>query len=148
MINVMFVCHGNICRSPMAEFLFRDIANQRGLGSNFHIASSATSTEEIGNPVHYGTRNKLKEYGISTEGKHAIQLTKKDYDKYDYLIGMDQRNIINMNRIVGSDPKQKIKRLLDFTSNSRDIADPWYTGNFDQTYDDIYEGCEALLDYI
>lgn len=148
MINVMFTCHGNICRSPMAEFLFRDMVNKRGLGSIFHIASSATSTEEIGNPVHYGTRNKLREHGISTEGKYAIQLTKKDYDKYDYLIGMDQRNIINMNIIVGSDPKHKIKRLLDFTLNSRDIADPWYTGNFDQTYDDIYEGCEALLGYI
>ncbi|GAA4291686.1 low molecular weight protein-tyrosine-phosphatase [Anaerocolumna aminovalerica] len=148
MINVMFVCHGNICRSPMAEFLFRDIVTKKGLGGDFHIASSATSTEEIGNPVHYGTRNKLNEYGISTKGKYAVQLTRKDYDKYDYLIGMDQRNIININKIVGSDGKNKVKKLLDFTANSRDIADPWYTGDFDQTYRDIYEGCEALLDYI
>ncbi len=148
MINVMFVCHGNICRSPMAEFLFRDIVTKKGLGGDFHIASSATSTEEIGNPVHYGTRNKLNEYGISTKGKYAVQLTRKDYDKYDYLIGMDQRNIININKIVGSDGKNKVKKLLDFTVNSRDIADPWYTGDFDQTYRDIYEGCEALLDYI
>lgn len=148
MINVMFVCHGNICRSPMAEFLFRDIVNKKGLGDHFHIASSATSTEEIGNPVHHGTRNKLNEYGISTKGKYAIQLTEKDYDKYDYLIGMDQRNIININKIVGSDRRNKVRKLLDFTSRSRDIADPWYTGDFDQTYRDIYEGCEALLDYI
>ena len=148
MINVMFVCHGNICRSPMAEFLFRDIVTKKGLGGDFYIASSATSTEEIGNPVHYGTRNKLNEYGISTKGKYAVQLTRKDYDKYDYLIGMDQRNIININKIVGSDGKNKVKKLLDFTANSRDIADPWYTGDFDQTYRDIYEGCEALLDYI
>ena len=148
MINVMFVCHGNICRSPMAEFLFRDIVTKKGLGGDFHIASSATSTEEIGNPVHYGTKNKLNEYGISTKGKYAVQLTRKDYDKYDYLIGMDQRNIININKIVGSDGKNKVKKLLDFTANSRDIADPWYTGDFDQTYRDIYEGCEALLDYI
>lgn len=148
MINIMFVCLGNICRSPMAEFLFRDMVNKRGLGNHFHIASSATSTEEIGNPVHHGTRNKLIQYGISTKGKYAIQLSKKDYDQYDYLIGMDQRNIINMNKIVGSDPENKIKRLLDFTLEGRDIADPWYTGNFDQTYDDIYEGCEALLDHI
>jgi len=132
----------------MAEFLFRDMVNKRGLGNHFHIASSATSTEEIGNPVHHGTRNKLIQYGISTKGKYAIQLSKKDYDQYDYLIGMDQRNIINMNKIVGSDPENKIKRLLDFTLEGRDIADPWYTGNFDQTYDDIYQGCEALLDHI
>jgi len=144
----MFVCHGNICRSPMAEFLFRDIVTKKGLGGDFHIASSATSTEEIGNPVHYGTRNKLNEYGISTKGKYAVQLTRKDYDKYDYLIGMDHRNIININKIAGSDGKSKAKKLLDFTANSRDIADPWYTGDFDQTYRDIYEGCEALLDYI
>ena len=124
------------------------MVNKRGLGNHFHIASSATSTEEIGNPVHHGTRNKLIQYGISTKGKYAIQLSKKDYDQYDYLIGMDQRNIINMNKIVGSDPENKIKRLLDFTLEGRDIADPWYTGNFDQTYDDIYEGCEALLDHI
>jgi protein-tyrosine phosphatase len=121
---------------------------KRGLGNCFHIASSATSTEEIGNPVHYGTRNKLNEYGISTKGKYAIQLTRKDYDKYDYIIGMDQRNIININKILGSDRKNKVKKLLDFTSGSGDIADPWYTGDFDQTYHDIYEGCQALLDYI
>lgn len=148
MINVMFVCHGNICRSPMAEFVFRDMVQKRGLGNSFQIASAATSTEEIGNPVHHGTMNKLKQYGLSVDGKYAIQLGKKDYEKYDYLIGMDQRNITNMNRIVGFDPMNKICRLLDFTGNSRDIADPWYTGNFDRTYDDIVEGCEALLEFI
>lgn len=128
MINILFVCHGNICRSPMAEFVLRDMVNKRGLGQQFSIASAATSTEEIGNPVHRGTRDKLKAYGISVEGKWAVQLVKKDYEKYDYLIGMDERNVTNMNRILGSDPKGKISRLLDFTKRPGDIADPWYTG--------------------
>ena len=144
----MFVCHGNICRSPMAEFVFKNIVNNRGLSDIFYISSSATSTEEIGNPVHYGTKNKLKEYGISSDGKYAIQLCKGDYDKYDYLLGMDSYNIKNMHRILGRDNSNKICRLLDFTVNPRDIADPWYTGNFNLTYNDICEGCEALLDFI
>lgn len=148
MIRVMFVCHGNICRSPMAEFVFKDLVKKRGLEDLFIIESSATSTEEIGNPVHRGTRNKLNEYGISTEGKRAVQLSKRDYDKYDYLIAMDEWNIRNMQRILGHDPKKIVFRLLDFTDKSRDIADPWYTGNFDQTYSDIYQGCKSLLDYI
>lgn len=148
MINVLFVCHGNICRSPMAEFVFRDMVKKRGLGDAFHIASAATSTEEIGNPVHHGTRNKLKQHGIGVDGKYAVQLSKKDYEKYDYLIGMDQRNIINMKRILNSDPQNKIFRFLDITNSPRDIADPWYTGDFDRTYDDVVEGCEALLKHI
>lgn len=148
MKKVLFVCHGNICRSPMAEFVFKEMVNSNGLSDSFYIASAATSAEELGNPVHYGTRNKLKEYGISTEGKCAVQLKKQDYDKFDYLIGMDERNIVNMKRIVGADPLRKISRLLEFSGESRDIADPWYTGNFDQTYNDVYKGCQALFNFI
>lgn len=148
MIRVMFVCHGNICRSPMAEFVFRNMVEERGLSHLFYIASSATSTEEIGNPVHHGTRKKLREHGISVEGKTAAQLKKADYQKYDYLIGMEQVNIKNMQRILGQKDAKKIRRLLDFSDRPRDIADPWYTGNFDETYEDVYEGCAALLETI
>lgn len=148
MIKILFVCHGNICRSPMAEFVMKDIAKRENAAADFLIASAATSSEEIGNPVHYGTRNKLKQYGISTEGKYAVKLTRSDYQKYDYLIGMETRNIINMKRIVGEDTDGKIFRLLDFTDSPKDIADPWYTGNFDITYDEVKMGCEALFAYI
>ena len=148
MIKVLFICHGNICRSPMAEFVFKDMVQKNGLGDRFHIASAATSREEIGNPVHYGTTRKLKEFGISTAGKYAVQLTKKDYQKYDYIIGMEYRNIRNIDRIIGSDPEHKVYSLLDFSDRARDIADPWYTGNFDRTYEDIKEGCECFLNYL
>lgn len=148
MIKVLFVCHGNICRSPMAEFVLKDMVEKMGLKDSFLIGSSATSREEIGNPVHHGTRNKLKEYGISTKGKYAVQLNKKDYEKYDYFLGMDDWNISNMKRILGKDPDKKIYKLLDFTGSSRDIADPWYTGNFDKTYEDVYQGCEAFLKHV
>ncbi|MBO5056491.1 MAG: low molecular weight phosphotyrosine protein phosphatase [Lachnospiraceae bacterium] len=148
MIKVLFICHGNICRSPMAEFILKDMVKKKNKEASFYIASAATSTEEIGNPVHHGTRNKLAQYGISTAGKYARQMTKKDYAEYDYLIGMDDWNIRNMLRITGGDPEQKIKKLLEFAGSSRDIADPWYTGNFDVTYDDIVEGCEAFLAYL
>lgn len=148
MIKILFVCHGNICRSPMAEFVMKDIVKRENAAADFLIASAATSSEEIGNPVHYGTRNKLKQYGISTEGKYAVKLTRSDYQKYDYLIGMETRNIINMKRIVGEDTDGKIFRLLDFTDSPKDIADPWYTGNFDITYDEVKIGCEALFAYI
>ncbi|NBJ92195.1 low molecular weight protein-tyrosine-phosphatase [Parablautia muri] len=148
MIKILFVCHGNICRSPMAEFVLKDMVNKKGLTDNFHIASAATSTEEIGNPVHYGTRNKLASYGISTAGKIAIRMKKQDYKAYDYLIGMDDWNIQNMQKITGGDPDRKIYKLLEFAGSSRDIADPWYTGNFDITYEDIVEGCEAFLKMI
>ena len=147
-IKILFVCHGNICRSPMAEFLLKSMVQEKGISDQFYIASAATSTEEIGNPVHYGTRKKLSEFGISCNGKYAVQMTRADYDRYDYLIGMDQWNIRNMQRIAGKDEKGKIRRLLDFTDHPRDIADPWYTGNFDITYEDIREGCEALLRYL
>jgi len=143
----MFVCHGNICRSPMAEFVLKDMVEKRGLKDQFIITSSATSTEEIGNPVHHGTRNKLKEYGISTAGKTAVQLRKKDYVSYDFILGMEQRNVVNILRILGDDNKNKVKRLLDYSSHPRDIADPWYTGDFDKTYADVVEGCEALLQF-
>ena len=139
---------GKVCRSPMAEFVFKDMVKKSGCADQFYIASAATSTEEIGNPVHRGTRQKLKEFGISTEGKYAVQLRKSDYEKYDYLIGMDTANIRNMNRIAGGDPEGKIYKLMSFAGVSRDIADPWYTGNFDETYDDIVEGCEAFLKYL
>lgn len=148
MIKVLFICLGNICRSPMAEFVFRDMVQKRGLADRFHIASAATSSEELGNPVHRGTTEKLKEYGISTKGKYAVQLKKKDYQEYDYLIGMEYRNIRGIQRIIGSDSEHKVSMLLDFTGNPRDSADPWYTGNFDKTYDDILEGCEGFLNYL
>lgn len=148
MIKVLFVCHGNICRSPMAEFILKDMVKKKGLSDNFYIASAATSSEEIGNPVHYGTRNKLSTYGISTAGKTATRMKKQDYKAYDYLIGMDDWNIRNMQRITGGDPEHKIYKLLEFAGSMRDIADPWYTGNFDVTYDDIVEGCTAFLEMI
>lgn len=146
MIKILFVCHGNICRSPMAEFVMKDIVNNAGMSDKFHIASCATSTEEIGNPVHYGTKRKLAEVGISCEGKRAVQLTKKDYDEYDMLIAMDEMNIRNIMRIIKSDPKNKVSLLLAHSDENRSIADPWYTGNFDNTYNDILKGCTALFE--
>lgn len=145
MPKVLFICHGNICRSPMAEFVFKDMVRKAHLSDKFEIASAATSTEEIGNPVHPGTRRKLAQYGISVSGKYARQMTKGDYVHYDYLIGMDKWNIRNMMRIIGSDPEKKVYTLLSFAGRDDEIADPWYTGNFDETYDDVYEGCQALL---
>ena len=147
-IKILFVCHGNICRSPMAEFVFRDLVEKKGMAERFYVASAATSMEEIGNPVHRGTREKLRQYGISTAGKYAVQLKKGDYERYDYILGMERWNIVNIMKILRQDPEGKIKRLLDFSCNPRDIADPWYTGNFDVTYDVISEGCQALLEYI
>jgi protein-tyrosine phosphatase len=148
MVKIMFVCHGNICRSPMAEFVFRHMVKDRNHLDKFYIASSATSREEIGNSVHFGTKTKLKEVGISCVGKIAVQLTQKDYEIYDYILCMESYNIKNALRIVGDDKDGKVRRLLDFSTNPRDIADPWYTGNFDETYKDIKEGCAALLEHI
>ena len=149
MIKILFVCHGNICRSPIAEFVMKDLIAQSDLSTSFRIASAATSSEEIwngiGNPVYPPAKAVLAEHGISCAGKRAIQLTRADYDKYDYLIGMDSANIRNMHRILGGDPDGKITKLLSFAGSDRDIADPWYTGNFDETYRDVLEGCEALL---
>lgn len=145
MIKILFVCHGNICRSPMAEFVLKDLVRKTGAENSFYIASAATSTEEIGNPVHPGTRKILASLGISTEGKCAIQMKKSDYEKYDYLIGMDDWNIRNMKKITGGDPEHKIKKLLEFAGQKSDIADPWYTGDFESTYRDVLEGCKSLL---
>jgi protein-tyrosine phosphatase len=145
MIKVIFVCLGNICRSPMAEFVLKDMVSKAGLADQFEIASAGTSSEEYGNPVHSGTRIKLQEYGISVAGKTAVQLQASDYGKYDYIIGMEQRNLAGIRRICGEDTQGKVYRMLDFSENPRDISDPWYTGNFDSTYEDIREGCEAFL---
>ena len=149
MIKILFVCHGNICRSPMAEFVMKDMVKRQGLAEQFYIASAATSTEEIrnsvGNPVYPPAKHKLAEHGISCEGKRAVQLQRSDYAKYDYLIGMDSANIRNMHRILGGDPENKIRKLLSFAGSDRDISDPWYTGDFDATFRDATEGCEALL---
>ncbi len=148
MIKILFVCHGNICRSPMAEFILKDMVQKMNMEKEFYIASAATSTEEIGNDIHYGTRRKLKEMGIPFSPRAAVQIKDSDYDKYDYIIGMDSANIYNIRRIMGNDPEKKIYRLLEFAGINRDIADPWYTGNFDETYEDVVLGCRSLLDMI
>lgn len=148
MKKTLFVCHGNICRSPMAEFLLKDLVAKGHYQNQYEIASAATSTEEIGNPVYPPVRRLLKSLGIEPSAKRARQMTKRDYMDYDYLIAMDANNIRNMMRILGSDEDHKVFRLLDFTDNPRNIADPWYTGNFDETYRDIMEGLEVLLSKI
>lgn len=150
MIRIMFVCHGNICRSPMAEFIFRDMIKRKGLENEFFVASSATSTEEIwgdiGNPVYPPAKAELAKHGISCEGKRAVQLKKSDYDKYDFFIGMDSMNIRNMYRILGNDSGGKIRKLMEYTDRGGDVADPWYSGRFDVAYRDIYDACEGLLE--
>lgn len=152
MIRVLFVCLGSICRSPMAEFIMKSIVSERSLSDRFYIASAATSTEEIwngvGNPVYPPAKRELAKHGISCEGKRAVQITKADYGKYDYILGMEERNIRNILRIVGKDPEHKVKLLLDYSDHPRDIADPWYTGNFESTYRDVVEGCEGFLLYL
>lgn len=147
MYKILMVCHGNICRSPMAEFVLRDMLKKRGI-EGVEVASAATSTEEIGNGVHRGTRAILHSLGIDCSFKRARQMTRTDYAEYDLLLGADSRNIINMKRISGADGEGKILRLLDFTSHPRDISDPWYTGDFDTTYADVKEGCEALIAWL
>ena len=146
MTKILFVCLGNICRSPMAEFIMRDLVRQRGLEAAFEIASAATSDEELGNPVYPPARRMLASHGIDCGGKRAVQLCRADYDRYDWLLGMEAANIRRMRAICGGDPEGKIARLLDGTPNPRDIADPWYTGDFQSTWDDLVEGCTALLD--
>ena len=148
MKKIMFVCHGNICRSPMAEFILKDMVSRRGIAENFVIESSATSTEEIwngiGNPVYPPARAELKKHGIDLGSKRAVQLQRDDYGKYDLFIGMDSANIRNMNRILGGDPEDKIRKLMDYTARGGDVADPWYSDRFDIAYRDIYDGCEGL----
>ena len=149
MTKILFICHGNICRSPMAEMVLKDMIRKQHLESQFYINSAATSREEIGNGVHYGTRRKLQQEGIPCSDHRAVQVTKADYDKYDYLIVMDSHNIRNLMRIIGDDPDNKVSMLLDFTERKgQSIADPWYTGNFDETYKDVVEGCDGLLTYL
>ena len=143
--NILFVCHGNICRSPMAEFVMKELVRKAGREDEFYIESAATSTEEIGNAVYPPARRKLAEHGISAAGKTARQLTRGDYVRFDLLVGMDSWNIRNMNAICGGDPEGKICRLLDFTSRPGDVADPWYTGDFETTWRDVLEGCQAIL---
>ena len=145
MIKILFVCHGNICRSPMAEFIMKDLVQKAGLAAEFHIESAATSREELGNPVYPPARRKLAEHGISCAGHAARQLTKRDYDTFDLLIGMDRANLQNMRRICGGDPEGKLSLLLEHAGWSGDVADPWYTGDFEATWRDALEGCEALL---
>jgi protein-tyrosine phosphatase len=151
-VKILFVCHGNICRSPMAEFVLKDMVQKKGLEHQFHIESRATSSEEIwggrGNPVYPPARRMLAKHGISCDGKEAQRLTKADYEDYDYLIGMDRENLRGMQRILGGDPEGKISLLLDHTNRPGSVADPWYTGDFETTYRDVEEGCEGLLDEI
>jgi len=144
MIKILFVCHGNICRSPMAEFVMKDMVEKRGIAHKYEIASCATSTEELGNSVYPPARAKLAENGISCKGKTARQMTKEDYHNFDYIIGMDSYNIRNILRIIGADTEDKVCKLLDF-ANGGDIADPWYTGNFEDTFRDVVAGCKGLL---
>lgn len=148
-IKILFVCHGNICRSTMSEYVMKYLIDQAGLASEFYIDSAATSREEIGNGVHHGTRQKLKEVGIPCGNHRARQMMRRDYEEFDYIIGMDAWNIRNIMRIIGSDPEKKVSMLLDFTDRpGTEIADPWYTGNFDATYDDVLEGCTGLLEHL
>ena len=148
MIKVLFVCHGNICRSTMAQSVLTYMVKQRHMENNFYIESAATSREEIGNTPHYGTVDKLRKEGIPVVPHRAVQMTKADYEKYDYLIGMDTANIRNMNRICDGDPEGKIYKLLTFAGKGRDVADPWYTGDFDATYRDVSEGLEGFLTFL
>ena len=145
MIKVLFVCHGNICRSPMAEFVMKDIVAKAGLSAEFEIASAATSTEEIGNSVYPPARRKLAEHGISCEGKTARQLTRKDYESYDLLIAMDHNNLRNLRRMLGEDTENKIHLLMEYTDRPGEVADPWYTGDFEETWQDVLAGCTGLL---
>lgn len=150
MTKIMFVCHGNICRSPMAEFIFKKMLDEKGISSEFLVASSATSTEEIswngiGNPVYPPARAELKKHGIDCGGKRAVQLKREDYENYDLFIGMDSNNIRNMHRIFGEDRENKIRKLMDYTNQGGDVADPWYSDRFDIAYRDIFDGCKGLL---
>ena len=144
-IKVLFVCHGNICRSPMAEFILKDMVKKEGIDKKFEICSAATSTEEIGNPVYPPAKAKLAEHGIFCEGKTAVQMTKADYEYYDYIIAMDRYNLHNMKRFVGNDEKKKVSLMMDYTNRHGDVADPWYTGDFETAWNDICEGCKGFL---
>ena len=146
--KILFVCHGNICRSPMAEFVMKHLVEERGLQERFEIASAATSTEEIGNPMYPPARRKLAEHGIGCQGKTARQMTMEDYCYYDLIIVMDRSNVRNLRRLLGEDTEGKVHLLMDYTTRPGEVADPWYTGNFDATWRDVLEGCEGLLEYL
>ena len=148
MIKIMFACHGNICRSTMAEFVMKDIVKNNGMENDFLICSSATSTEEIGSDTHWGTKKILDEMGVPYTKRQAVQLKKSDYENYDFIIGMDSANMRNINRIIGYDKDNKTHKLLSFAHIDRDVADPWYTRDFDATWDDVTEGCQGLFEYI
>ena len=148
MIKILFVCHGNICRSPMAEFVMKDMVKRRGIAGEFEIASAAVSAEELGNPVYPPAKRKLAEHGISCAGKTAWQMTKADYRRWDMLICMDRSNLRRMERICGGDSEGKMSLLLDYSDHPRDVADPWYTGDFDATWRDVCDGCEGLLRHL
>ena len=145
MKKILFVCHGNICRSPMAEFVFKKIVADNGASDRYFVESRATSAEELGNPVYPPAKRELLKHGITCDGKTAIRLTRADYDKYDLIIGMDERNIRNMLLLFGSDPEGKIRKMMTFAGQSADVADPWYSGEFDVTYRDVLVACEALF---
>lgn len=147
-MRILFVCHGNICRSPMAEFVLKDLAQKRGVADGLHIESAATTNEEIGNPVHPGTVRRLAEEGISCAGKHARRITAADYDAFDVIVGMDAENMADMMRTWKRDPAGKVHKMMEFAGEDRDVADPWYTGDFDQTYEDIHDGCVGLLGWL
>ncbi|MBR6574204.1 MAG: low molecular weight phosphotyrosine protein phosphatase [Clostridia bacterium] len=146
MIKILFVCHGNICRSPMAEFVMKDLVEKAGLEARFYIESAAVSAEELGNPVYPPARRELAAHGISCDGKTARQMSRADYDRFDLLVCMDTSNLRRMERICGGDPKGKLSRLLDHTDHPGDVADPWYTGDFTATWQDVWSGCTALLE--
>ena len=148
MTKILFVCHGNICRSPMAEFVLKDMVAREGLAGRFEIASAATSAEELGNPVYPPARAELARHGISCRGKTARQLTRRDYGEWDCLIGMERYNIRNMLRILGGDPEGKVRLLMSFAGSNEDIDDPWYTGRFGEVYDQIVRGCRGLIDEV
>ena len=148
MKRILFVCHGNICRSPMAEFVMKKLVSDAGIADQFEIASAATSTEEIGNPVYPPARHILSVHGISCEGKTARQITRRDYERYDYIVAMDINNLRNLYRLLGEDKQHKISLLLNYTDHPRDVADPWYTGNFEATWQDVNDGCKGLLERI
>ena len=148
MVKILFVCHGNICRSPMAEFVFKDLVHKEGLDEQFYIESAATNTEELGNPVYPPARRKLEEHGIDCSGKRARQIRRSDYDKFDLLIAMDEENLYHMGWVFSVDYLNKIHLLMEYTDRPGEVADPWYTRDFDRTYDDVLEGCRGLLDYL
>lgn len=148
MVNILFICHGNICRSTMAEFYMKHIVEQAGLSDSIYIESAATSREEIGNDTHYGTKEKSDEMGISYTRRKARQVTMEDYHNFDYLIIMDENNARNLKRIIGDDVEAKVYKAMSFVGENRDVKDPWYTGNFDETYDDVSRSCDALLELI